>query len=185
MNSLPSGAFSSKENIPSGYRKYSVNNFNPAQMKLFKQLFGMVDPNSDTSRLAMGDEDQFNQMEAPALRQFNELQGNIASRFSGQGMGARNSSGFQNTLSSASQDFAGKLQSNRQDLQRQAIMDLMGMSNTLLNQRPSTNGLAVKSPKKPGFLEELGPFFGAVPGFLTGGTSGALKGAKMTANALF
>jgi len=85
-------------------------------------------------------------MEAPALRQFSGLQSNLASRFSGMGgLGARRSSGFQNTMNSAASNFAQELQANRQNLQRQALQDLMGFSNSLLGQRPQENVLVEKS----------------------------------------
>lgn len=149
MNSMPRGAFSSQEKIPSGYKKYSSQQFTPEQLDLFRQLFSQIGPESDLFKLAGGDQGMFDEMEAPALRQFGELQGNLASRFSGMGMGGQKSSGFQNTMNSAAQDFAGQLQSNRQNLQRQAMTDLMGMSNSLLGQRPFETGLAEK-PKSFG-----------------------------------
>lgn len=146
MSSLPKGAFTSKEKIPSGYKKFSIAQFSPEQMELFKQLFGNLGPESFLSQLAGGDEDIFRQMEEPAIRQFNETLGGIGSRFSGMGMGGRKSSGFQNVTSSAAQDFASQLQSNRHNLQRQAISDLMGFSNQLLGQRPFETGLTQKEP---------------------------------------
>lgn len=195
MSALPQGAFSSNssrgmgdkqpgEKIPSGYRKYAVQNFTPEQIDLFSQLFSHLGPESYLSKLAGGDQSQFAEMEAPALRQFNELQGNLASRFSGMGMGGRKSSGFQNASNAAAQDFASQLQSNRQNLQRQAIMDLMGLSESLLNQRPYETGLAQKRPKQNSALEFLGSLGGALPGFFTGGGEGAMQGANMAFNAL-
>jgi len=148
-----------QEKIPSGYRKFSVSQFTPEQTDLFSQLFGYLGPNSQTAKMAQGDQSMFDQIEAPALRQFNELQGNLESRFSSMGMGARNSSGFQNASNAAAQDFASQLQSNRQGLQRQALMDLMGMSESLMNQRPYEQGLAQKSQKPPSFLQGLGMNF--------------------------
>lgn len=153
MNSMPRGAFSSQEKIPSGYKNFAVNQYTPEQQGLFGDQYAHLGKDSFMSRLAMGDQSGFDEMEAPALRQFGELQGNIASRFSGMGMGGRRSSGFQNTMNQASQDFAGQLQSKRQDLRRQAISDLMGMSNTVLGQRPQERGL-VQKPKS--FWENLG-----------------------------
>jgi hypothetical protein len=120
----------------SGYKAGQLQNFTPEQMQLFQQLFSNVGPDSYTSRLAGGDQSIFNEIEQPAMKQFSELQGNLASRFSGMGSGARKSSGFQNTSNQAASDFASQLQSQRQGLQRQAIQDLFGMSNDLLNQRP-------------------------------------------------
>lgn len=129
-----------------------MQQFTPEQMQLFQQMFGHLGPDSFLSKLAGGDEETFNQIEAPALRQFSGLQGNLASRFSGMGSGARKSSGFQNTANQASSDFAQGLQSQRQGLQRQAVGDLMGFSNQLLGQRPYET---FANEKKPGFLESL------------------------------
>lgn len=149
---LRSGAGMTGNQIPGGYRSGQLSQFTPEQQQLFQSLFGHLGSNSFLSRLASGDQSQFEQLEAPAMRQFGALQGNIASRFSGMGTGARRSSGFQNTMNSASQDFASQLQSQRMGLQRQALQDLFGMSNTLLNQRPYEQFL-VEKPMS--FLQQL------------------------------
>jgi hypothetical protein len=146
------GSMGSKNNIPKGYNMGSIQNYSPEQMNLFRSLFSNVGPDSYLSKLAGGDEETFSQMEAPALRQFSGIQGNLASRFSGMGTGARKSSGFQNTINQAGSDFAQDLQSRRQGLQSQAIKDLMSMSGELLNQRPQENFL---TPKPPSFLQTL------------------------------
>lgn len=168
--------------VPKGYRQGQLQQFTPEQMGLFKQLFGMVGPESYLSKLAGGDEDIFNQIEAPAKRDFSGLLGGLASRFSGMGMGARRSSGFQNTATQASSDFAQDLASKRQDLQRQAIMDLMGMSNQLLGQRPYEKFLFEKQ-QKPGGSGGWGGLAGAglggLAGFLSPIPGGTLKGAKL------
>lgn len=122
-----------------GYKPIQMQNFPPEAMQLWKSLFPHVGPDSFLSKLAGGDEGMFNQIEAPAWKQFQQAQGQAASRFSGMGSGARHSSGFRNTMTQANQDFAGQLQSQRMGLQSQAIKDLMGMSNDLLNQRPYEN----------------------------------------------
>jgi hypothetical protein len=170
-----------KENRPSGYRKGSIRNFSPEQMQQFQQLFGNISPDSYLAQLAGGDEQAFNQMEAPALKQFNELLGGLSSRFSGMGRGARQSSGFQNATTQAASDFAQQLQSQRQGLQRGALTDLFNMSNQLLQQRPMENYLA---PKKQGtnWAQTIGQIGGAIPGiasaFMGGGSVGsALRGA--------
>jgi hypothetical protein len=133
-----------KDKIPKGYQKGQLAQFTPEQMQLFQSLFGQLGPESFLGKLAGGDQSQFEQLEAPALRQFGELQGGIASRFSGMGSGARKSSGFQNTMSGAAGDFAQQLQSQRLGLQRNALQDLMGMSNQLLQQRPYENFVTQK-----------------------------------------
>jgi len=135
------------KHIPGHHR---FQQFTPEQMELFQSLFGQLGPDSFLGRLAGGDQSMFEEMERPALKQFSGLQGNLASRFSGMGMGARNSSGFQNTMNQASQDFAGQLQSQRMGLQQQAIKDLMGMSSNLLGQQPY--GLS-ETPRNPSFLD--------------------------------
>lgn len=152
-----------KEKIPSGYSKGSLQQFTPEQMQLFQQMFSHVGPDSFLSKLSGGDEGTFNQIEAPALKQFSALQGQLGSRFTGMGgggnqaaLGARNSSGFQNTANAATADFAGQLQSQRQGLQQQALQDLMGFSSNLLGQKPYQNFLTKKEHKEPFWKQLLG-----------------------------
>lgn len=163
---------SSGNKIPKGYEYGQFQKFTPEQMQLFQQMFGQLGPDSFLGRLAGGDQSMFDELEAPALRQFSGLQGNLASRFSGAGMGARRSSGFQNTSSQASSDFAQQLQSQRMGLRNQALKDLMGMSNQLLGQSPHEQFLTPK--KKPFWQELLG---GLMPGLGEGlGSFGSLAG---------
>ena len=136
MGTQRSGLGLSGNKVPKGYQSGQMQQFTPEQMQLFQQMFGQVGPESFLGKLAGGDQSKFAEIEAPALQQFAGMQGNLASRFSGMGMGARRSSGFQNTMNQATSDFAQQLQSQRMGLQRQAIQDLMGMSNQLLGQRP-------------------------------------------------
>jgi len=177
----PTGKIGNK--IPKGYKSGQMQQFTPEQMKLFSEMFGLVSPESYLSKLSGGDESTFQEMEAPALRQFSELQGNIASRFSGMGgLGARKSSGFQNTMNSAASNFAQDLAGRRQELQRQALSDMMGISNSLLGQRPYEQFLYEKQ-KKPGFWDKFGGIaggtLGAIGGGIAGGPAGALGGAQM------
>jgi len=131
-----SGLGATGNKIPKGYTTGQMQQFTPEQMQLFQSMFGQLGPDSFLGKLAGGDESQFAQMEAPAMRQFGELQAGLGSKFSGMGTGARRSSGFQNTMNQATSDFASQLQSQRMGLQQQAIKDLMGMSGQLLQQRP-------------------------------------------------
>lgn len=179
INPNTTGTGQMKEKIPSGYKKGSLNRFNPEQMDLFRQMFGNVGPDSYLSKLAGGDQDTFNEIEAPALRQFGELQGQIGSRFSGMGTGGRKSSGFQNTINSAASNFAQQLQSQRQGLQQQALKDLMDMSGQLLGQRPQENFLIEKQKKKSGWGGAIGAGLGGLGGFFAGGPTGAMQGAKL------
>ena len=184
MNPMPTGAYSSaqarQQKTPSGYRQFAVNQYTPEQESAFQGVSGLIDPNSFTSRLAKGDQSAFTEMEEPALRQFNDIQGGIASKFSGMGMGGRKSSGFQNTMTSAGQDFASQLQAKRLELRNQAIRDMMGMSEQFLGFRPQDNGLIAKGEKKKSpWGSIIGTALGAGGGFLAGGGSGAMMGARL------
>lgn len=165
--------------IPKGYSKGQLQQFTPEQMELFQNTFGHLGEDSFLSKLSQGDEDTFNQIEAPALRQFNDISSGIANRYSGLGSGARNSSGFQNQQTAAASNFSQQLQSNRQGLMRQALNDLMGHTNTLLNQRPQEQFLATKPYQQPqhGFGSQL---LGGL-GSLAGGALGSFAGPLGTA----
>lgn len=153
-----------KSKIPKGYKEGALQQFTPEQMELFQSLFGHLGPDSFLSKLAGGDQSMFEQMEAPAMRQFDQMSSQLASRFSGAGMGARRGSGFQNASQSQAGQFAEKLQSDRLGIQRQALQDLMGMSGSLLGQRPQEKFLTKKDPGFWGNLgSSLGENLGAVP----------------------
>lgn len=172
---MPPGAYSSqqmpKEKKPKGYSTYALNNYDPQQQQLHDQSFANVAPDSYTSRLAAGDESLFSEMEAPALKQFSGVLGGLGSRFSSMGTGGTKSSGFKNSANQASQDFAMQLQSQRQGLQRQAIMDLMGMTEQILGRKTQEKGLQEK-PKS--FGHEAG--VAAAGGIGNAATSWALGG---------
>lgn len=177
-----SSGFGAGDKVPKGYKKGQLQQFTPEQMQLFEQMFGQVSPDSYLSRLAGGDEEMFQQMEAPAMRQFSGQQGNIASRFSGMGgpgsLSSRNSSGFQNTMNSASSNFAQDLQAQRMNYQRQAQQDLRAMSTDLLGQRPYDRFLVEKQQKQGTNWGGLaGGIVGGAVG-LAGGPIGAIQGAN-------
>lgn len=166
--------------IPKGYEKGQLSQYNPQQTQLFNQSINNVGPNSYLSKLAGGDQSTFEQLEAPAMRQFQGLQGQLASRFSGQGLGGRHSSGFQNESSAAASNFAQELAARRQALQQEAIQGLHGMSMDLLNQRPNEKFLTEKYQKPNPWADIAGKFAGAIPGavagFMAGGPAGAAVG---------
>lgn len=148
-----------------GYNQVRVG-VDPRIQQLWQQIAGGISPGLGggmdfLSKLAQGgDEEMWNQIEAPALRQFGQLQGNTASRFSGQGLGGRSSSAFQNTMGGAASQLAEQLQANRMGLQQQAIRDLMGMGQTLLGTPLSQTGFLPQ--RKPAWQELL---MGLSPGF--------------------
>jgi len=171
----PSGR--SGDIIPSGYKTGQLQQFDPKQMRLYKQGFNQLKPGSYLSRLAGGDEEMFAEMEAPAMRQFQEMLGGLGSRFSGasrgvpgQGsLGTRRSSGFQNTGTAAVSNFAQDLAANRQNLQRQALNDMMNYSQMLMGQRPYERTLMQKPEKEPSG-------WGSLLGGVAGGVGGAFFG---------
>lgn len=174
----PTGQSGNK--IPKGYKQFQLQNMTPEQMQLFSQAMEQMGPESFLARLAAGDESMFQELEAPAMKQFSGLQGGLASRFSGMGMGGRKSSGFQNTMNQASSDFASQLQSQRMDLQRNAISDMQNFTNQLLNQKPYETGLVKKQQKQGVDWGGLaGATVGGVGGFFAGGPMGAMTGASM------
>jgi hypothetical protein len=154
--------------IPKGYSAGSLQQFTPEQMNLFKNLFSYTGPQSQLSKLAAGDETAFAPIEQQATRDFQNFQGQTASRFSQLAPGALSAtrgSGFKNLQTQGAQDFASQLASQRQGLQRQALMDLLGISESLLGQRPYENFL-VKKPQKESIWKQL----------LLGGVSGIGQG---------
>jgi len=185
--SMPSGAYSSQgsrgggpnDKIPKGYRAGQMQQFTPEQMELLQQMMDQVGPGSYLGRLAGGDQSMFEEMEAPAMKQFQGLQGDIASRFSGQGMGGRHGSGFSNTMNQATSDFAQNLQSQRMNMRNQAIQSLMGMSNNLLGQRPYEKFMTKKDQSQGGGWPAIaGGILGGAGGAYFGGPQGAMAGAN-------
>lgn len=144
--------------IPRGMKQGSIQNFSPEQMQLFQSLFSNLTPDSFLGKLSQGDQSTFDQLERPALKQFSEIQGNLASRFSGMGSGARHSSGFQNASNQASSDFASQLQSERLGIQNKALQDLMSFSQMLMGQKPQDQFLY--EDKKSNFWNNLGSLIG-------------------------
>ncbi len=172
----PAGKASGTKNT--GLKQINMPTFNGGQQDLFSLLLGgsrdgVSKGLSHLGNLASGNEETFNQLEAPAFRQFAGLQGNLASRFSGMGSGARNSSGFQNTAREQAGDFAERLSGQRLSMQNDAIAQLLGLSEQLLNKKTFESGYAPK--KRSGWQTLLGGL---------GGVGGAGAGA-FGGNALF
>lgn len=124
-----------------------INRYTPQQKELFNQQFGFLGPESYLYKLAQGDPQLMEQMERGALRDFGALQGNTASRFSGMGTGGRHSSGFQLEQGAQARSLQERLQAQRGQMQQQAIKDLMGLSNQLLNQDPYSTFLVEPEQK--------------------------------------
>ena len=176
----PAGSSAGKK--AAGYNVASIDNFTPEQHELFKQQFQNVGPDSVTSRLARGDQSQFEELERPAWKDLQKSQGQLNTLYSSRSASGRNTSGYKNRQNQLSSDFADLLSSKRMGLQRQAISDLSNMSNQLLNQRPYENFL-VEPNKKPSFFQQLLqgglPIAGAAAGGYLGGIPGAQLGASV------
>jgi len=143
-----------------GMKQITMPTMSPEQSQLFSQLLGGAGKGLGQGGLeslgqqASGNPEQFAQMEAPAMRQFNQLQGGLSSRFSGMGSGARNSSGFQNSMGEAGASLAEQLSSKRIDYQQEALRQLLGLSNSLLG-KDTFNTAFMPKKKKTSFLQEL------------------------------
>lgn len=158
-----------------GYSQFSMLNKIPQQMSLFESgantlQQGLPQMLQQMMQMAQGGTpESWAQLEAPAMRQFGALQGNMASRFSGMGSGARKSSGFQNEMGGAATDLSERLQSNRMGLQNQATQQLMQLYENLMGQDLNTTGLV---PKKKPWWQDFLSGLGGVAGQVGGGFGG-------------
>jgi len=161
MTYSATGSATPKSNI-SGYRK--IPNFTPEQMNLFKMLLGGTGQGLGgggldyLSRLASGDESAFAESEAPAYSAYEKALGQLGSRFAG--LGAMDSSAFQNATSGAASTLAENLAANRSNLQQSAIDKLLGLSQSLLGQQPYSY------ERKPSGWESFGSLLGSASKFL-------------------
>ncbi len=80
------------------------------------------------------DPEFFNKFEAPAMRQFDELQGDIGNRFAGMGSGSTGSTGFRNVLAREGQNLATNLSAQRGQMQQQGANQALGYA-----QQPFSN----------------------------------------------
>lgn len=202
---LPRGAFSSLANIlnptssrnfsklgkslskpvNANYEESSINRLTPEQEEIFSQLMGGSKEGLSSSldylnRLAQGDESLFKELEAPAMRQFGEFQGQLASRFSGSGLGGRHGSGFQKAAGAGAQQFAENLASQRQNLRQGAIADLLGLNKELMGLSKQESFLMEPKRKKyENLLAALLPLIGGAVGASYGGPMGALAGSQI------
>jgi hypothetical protein len=140
--SAPTGSSSPTSNI-SGYLTRSGGNYSPQLKQLFSQLLGGLQGGrgigqglNQLSGLAGGNEEAFNQLEAPTYTAFDKLLGQIGARFAGYGSGALNSSAFQNATSGAAGELAQNLGAQRMGIQQNALDRLLSLSDTLLSKAP-------------------------------------------------
>jgi hypothetical protein len=164
--------------VPKGQRVARMQNYTPQQMQQQESLYQHVGPDSYLSKIAGGDQAAFEEQEAPAWQLFQQAQGQLASRFSNQGLGGRNSSAFQNASGQLGSDFAMQLRSQRMAMRQNALKELMGYSDTILGQRPYDKALYDKQQKPKSFWQKLGGGALRAGGAATGGYFGGPMGGQ-------
>lgn len=139
----------SPQNLPKikGFNTAQMPNMPPEMMQLLMQLLGPSGEGAGESidwlrQLIGGDESGY---EDAAHRAFDKRVGQIASRDSH--LGARNSSGYRNSIANAGAEMSENMADKRTNLIMQAIQMLMGNSQKLLQQQPFQN-FAVPKPQK-------------------------------------
>lgn len=132
---------------------------------VYQKLFG----------LAQGSPGAFEQLEAPALRQFQQqIAPGIAQRYAGtrgqasSGMSA--SSGMQNSLAAAGANLAQDLQAQRTGIMERSMQNVLGLGNMLLGMPTQQFGLVQKQNTLNQLLNILG-----IAGGQFGGTYGGAK----------
>ncbi len=175
--SLPTGNASGLKGT--GFNLVRTGSKDPMQQDIASRLYGGskqgISSGTDwLSKIAGGDEATFDKMEAPAFRQFGEMQGNLASRFSGLGSGTRRSGAFQRASQGQSTDLAERLQSNRMGLQQSAVSQLNNIASMLLGQQNFENNLIPK--KQSSLMQMLAALSGGASQGL--GSLGTMWGAK-------
>jgi len=179
--SAVAGAAAPTSNI-SGYKLRQTPQFTPGQMQLFQQLLGGLEGGGGVgggldflSQLAGGEEGAFEQAEAPAYSAFNKMAGQIGSRFSG--LGARDSSAFQQALSGGAAGLSEGLGAQRLGMRNQAIQSLLGLSQNLMGQRPFETSLQEEGGIN--WQELLGGLGGTALGSIGGPIGGGIGKALL------
>lgn len=157
---------------PSGYNLVQTPRMSPEQLQRFQSLLGATGQSSSKAagllgKLALGEGQAYDQLQAPAEKSFNKFGAEAAQRYGG----SLNSSGFQSILAGAGRDLASELALQRSNIQQNSLSQLLGLEQSLLGANPYNQYLEEKDPdqkqKGPSFLDRL-----------VGFGSGALKGAS-------
>lgn len=171
-----------------GHSLISQNRYGPDFSQLHGNLSQAIGPGltgglSQLAAQASGSPEAFAALEAPAMRDFQSGLGQIASRFSGMGTGARRSSGFGHATNAATQDFAERLQSQRLGFQQSAMQQLMQMYGLLSGTDLQDTWMMENAPKKPSWWKQAAgiglPLAGGALGGMFGGPMGAALGANL------
>jgi len=107
------------------------------------------------------DQDFFNKFEAPAMRQFEEMQGDIGNRFAGMGSGgSTGSTGFRNQMAREGQNFATNLAANRGQMQQNAVPQMLGYAQQPFQNLMSLYGIGTTPTQNTYQPASGGPFSG-------------------------
>lgn len=164
---------SANPKIPKGFGMYSLPTMGGGQADIYNMLKsgfegGGGDVYKNLFGLAQGKSDLFQQLEAPALRQFQQqIAPQIAGRYAGSGISG--SSGMQNSLAAAGQSLAENLQAQRMGLMERSMQNVLGLGNTLLGTPTQQFGLYQKENLLKEIMQMLGSA-GAQVGGIYGGT---------------
>jgi hypothetical protein len=153
-------SFSATPKVPSGYGMYSLPTMGGGQKDIYEMLKsqfmqGGGDIYQRLFGMAKGDQDLFNQLEAPAIRQFQQqIAPGIAQRYAGSGIGS--SSGMQNALAGAAGNLAENLQGQRMGLMQQSMHDVLHLGDMLLGSPTQQFGLVQKQNLMNQLMQLLG-----------------------------
>jgi hypothetical protein len=115
-------------------------------------------------------QDFFNNMEAPAMRQFDEMGGELGNRFAAQGSGgSTGSTGFRNLLGREAQNLSSNLAAQRGNMQQNAVPQMLQYS-----QAPVSNWMSqMQQALQPTQNTYQGPSMGAFGGLAAPFAQGA------------
>lgn len=142
--------------VPKGYSQFSLPTMGQDQKGIYDLLRNQFMGNApdifnQLGGLAKGQSQFFEGLEAPAMRQFQEqIAPGIANRYVGSGI--KGSSGINNSLASAGQGLTENLHSQRMGIHMNAISQLLGLGDLLLQTPTMQGGL---TQKKPSFWQQL------------------------------
>lgn len=136
------------QNIPQGYDTFNYETMGGGQKQLYDYLQSMMMNQGGKGMqnlfgMAGGDQDLYSQLEAPAMRQFQQqIAPGIANRYTGSGL--KGSSGFENSLANAGSNLAENLQSQRMGYQQHAMDRVMELMERLTGMSTNQAGLVQK-----------------------------------------
>ncbi len=168
---------------PSGYNLVQLPKYSPQQMERSQARLGQLGESAGRgtdllSKLALGDDSSYNDLAAPALRDFRERAlPEIAQRF--QGTGGLNSSSFANAATSAGTDLTERLSAQRAIIQDRSLSNLLNLEQSLLQNSPYDHYYQPNQNKRSLWESLRGPLVGAAGGALTGFGMGGPWGAAI------